>query len=313
MIPDPISLPPLSPYGTFQGSLFQYHRNLVAFESTPPILGNEILPEKKMILIGGLSDGLIPTPYTSKLQSVCFDHNWSLVQPILSSSYLGFGNGSLERDTFEICQLLKYLQIHRNANKIALIGHSTGCQNSVHLLKHCNDESLLDMVKLVVLQAPVSDREGPMSEPDYESNMEIAQSYMNKGKGEEMMPRSAFWAPITASRFIDLQGKNGEDDFFSSDFTDFEFAERLSHVGMHQHRGLHLIAAYSGMDEYVPEYVDKDLLLQRMCDAMNSKCDNSQEPVAHPLMLETGNHNLSSKQEDMKKFIDEVGRNLARI
>lgn len=161
------AVPPLSPYGTFAGSLFQYSRNLVAFESAPPT-GSP--PTRKCILIGGLSDGLVPTPYTKKLEEACHVQGWSLVQPILSSSYLGFGNGSISRDTNEIryvgeirfrCQkkqcfilslmrpftiwiwwvdhhyseLLWYLSCHRSAEYFALVGHSTGCQNSIHFLK----------------------------------------------------------------------------------------------------------------------------------------------------------------------------------
>ena len=100
--------PPVSPYGSFTGTLFQYARNLVAFESfSPHSVGNQNNeachpPKKKCILLGGLSDGLIPTPYTKKLETACHDLGWSLVQPVLSSSYLGFGHGSLERDTEEI-------------------------------------------------------------------------------------------------------------------------------------------------------------------------------------------------------------------
>jgi hypothetical protein len=115
----PRTPPPVSPYGTFSGSLFQYSRNLVAFESIPSsfatttttttttVLPNAtpLLPACKCILIGGLSDGLIPTPYTKDLEEACHSLGWGFVQPILSSSYLGFGNGSLDRDTSEIRQV----------------------------------------------------------------------------------------------------------------------------------------------------------------------------------------------------------------
>ena len=96
------TIPPVSPYGTFSGSLFQYARNLVAFESSSSSSLAAANSHRKCILIGGLSDGLIPTPYTKQLETACHDIGWSLVQPILSSSYLGFGNGSLDRDTDEI-------------------------------------------------------------------------------------------------------------------------------------------------------------------------------------------------------------------
>lgn len=126
-IPNSISIPPISPYGTFTGELFQYSRNLVAFESVPPTPSPSsssssasqqqfLLPKCKCILIGGLSDGLVPTPYTKQLEEACHSltttddesqksrpsSSWSLIQPILSSSYLGFGNGNLDRDSNEI-------------------------------------------------------------------------------------------------------------------------------------------------------------------------------------------------------------------
>jgi hypothetical protein len=109
----PLTPPLVSPYGTFSGSLFQYSRNLVAFESIPSSSATAIptttvlpkLPACKCILIGGLSDGLIPTPYTKDLEEACHSLGWGFVQPILSSSYLGFGNGSLDRDSIEIRQV----------------------------------------------------------------------------------------------------------------------------------------------------------------------------------------------------------------
>ena len=83
-------VPPLSPYGTLHGSLFCYHANLAAFESiAPDHPSHQPLPSKKCILIGGLSDGLMPTPYTQDLERECHKLGWSFVNPIMSSSYLG--------------------------------------------------------------------------------------------------------------------------------------------------------------------------------------------------------------------------------
>ena len=93
-------------------------------------------------MIGGLSGGLIPTPYTKKLEEACHDTGWSLVQPLISSSYTGFGHGSLDRDTDELNALMEYLSYHRSAEVFALVGHSTGCQNSIHFLKHGKKEMI---------------------------------------------------------------------------------------------------------------------------------------------------------------------------
>lgn len=309
--------PPISPYGTFHGSMFQYTTpfpSLVAFESFPRIDVDDDVskyPSKKCILLGGLSDGLIPTPYSKPLEHMCHSLGWSLVQPVLSSSYLGFGNSSLKQDTTEIGKLMNYLHTHRNGETFAIVGHSTGCQDAIHFMKHGPSE-MTQRTKFIALQAPVSDREGAMLEKNYKENIEYAQSLVADGKGQEMMPRDVFWAPITASRFLALQEYGGEDDFFSSDLSDDELMERLGHIG--DCDDLSLLAAFSGSDEYVPEHVDKDKLLSRLCGAMNHKCiEKGTSKVAIPLMIETANHNLSAGEGDIETFVQEIEKLLKRI
>eukprot|EP00559_Dactyliosolen_fragilissimus_P001136 CAMPEP_0184861362 /NCGR_PEP_ID=MMETSP0580-20130426/6065_1 /TAXON_ID=1118495 /ORGANISM="Dactyliosolen fragilissimus" /LENGTH=381 /DNA_ID=CAMNT_0027358835 /DNA_START=379 /DNA_END=1524 /DNA_ORIENTATION=+ len=380
-------IPPISPYGTFTGELFQYTSpfpSLVAFESSPSSHLSSIttsnittttptfvqnnnnnnddqyngykkkLNTKKCILIGGLSDGLIPTPYSKQLECACHENGWSLIQLVLSSSYLGFGNGSLERDTQEINKLMTYLHHHRGGEEFALVGHSTGCQNSVHFLKH-GDNEYIRRTKLVVLQAPVSDREGAMLESSYNSNIKHARSLVDNQKGDEMMPRKAFWSPITAQRFLSLQDCNGKDDFFSSDLSDDQLVDRLGHVGKiydndddnynhddngdtlgedltnkKQHLALRVLVAFSGKDEYVPDHVDKDLLLKRLCGAMIQKGlrnndhdhDNNNSTnniyqngkvLVKRLMLDKGNHNLSKGQGELEKFVNSISSFLRDI
>ena len=129
----------------------------------------------------------------------------------------------------------------------------------------------------------------------------------SEGKSLEMMPRDAFWAPITASRFLSLQNLDGDDDFFSSDLSDEQLRERLGHIGtFYREPGedcLKVLVAFSGKDEYVPKHVDKHRLLTRLCDAMNQ---GGEGIVAVPLMLNTGNHNLSEGEEDANIFINEI-------
>ena len=166
--------------------------------------------------------------------------------------------------------------------------------------------------KVVALQAPVSDRESLTLTPgDHSKHLSHAKSLLDQNKGDEMMPRSAFWAPITASRYLSLFDVNGDDDFFSSDLTDEELVDRLGHVGKCTH-GLQLMAAFSKKDEYVPESVDKDVLLKRLVSAMNANIDGEEKmqggmSVARGLMLENGNHNLSQGEGDAKDFVDAVG------
>jgi len=312
------TIPPLSPYGTFTGTLFQYSSfpSLTAFESSPSL-------PNKCVLIGGLSDSLIPVSYTSNLQEICNDLGWSLVQPMISSSSLGFGHGSLKRDTEEITTLMNYLSGHHHAQKFVFVGHSTGCQNAIHLTKY-GDSDIIQKIKGIVLQAPVSDREdASLNNANYESNIKHAKTLQDQGKEDEMMPRSTFWAPITAYRFLSLQEHGGDDDFFSSDYTDEELSLRLQHVRQcGKFFGLRALVAFSKEDEYVPDHIDKDLLLQRLCQAMNSENkavegDDSAETitvaVAKPLMLENSNHNLSNDDDDVETFISEVAEMLKEI
>ena len=166
---------------------------------------------------------------------------------------------------------------------------------------------MIQRTKVVVLQAPVSDREGAMEQPNYEENIQIAKSLEAQGKEMEMMPRSVFWAPITTRRFLDLQDVKGKDDFFSSDLTDNELVDRLSHVGNNSCADdLQVLVAFSGEDEYVPKSVDKKRLLERLCTAMNH--DRS---VATPLYLDNGNHNLSVGEADL--FVAKVAELLNRV
>jgi len=242
------------------------------------------------------------------------------VQPLISSSGLGFGHGSLKRDTEEMTALMTYLVHHSCAETFAFVGHSTGCQNSVHFMKY-GEGILMEKVKVVALQAPVSDREGVMTGPAYETNIAHAKKLEDMGQEEEMMPRSAFWAPITASRFLALQDVGGEDDYFSSDFSDEQLGLRLRHMGQRgDQNGMKTLVSFSGEDEYVPATVDKKLLLERLCAAMKSpnpnpnpnlqtspdiECHSSQDSVI-PLLIETGNHNLSNDDGDKEMFVAAV-------
>ena len=91
-------------------------------------------------------------------------------------------------------------------------------------------------------------------QPAYKENLELAQRLVKEGKGQEMMPRAAFWAPITAQRLVDLHQPGGRDDYFSSDYTDAQLEARLSvpDVFLQGNNNLHVLVAYSGADEYIP-------------------------------------------------------------
>lgn len=102
----------------------------------------------------------------------------------------GYGTSSLHQDVKELDQLLDYLfsepslQQQQSSNEgstgkqvivedeVVLIGHSTGCQDSVFYMKHGRPD-LKKRVKGVVLQAPVSDREWLASLPQTEASFDL--------------------------------------------------------------------------------------------------------------------------------------------
>ena len=209
-----------------------------------------------LILLGGLSDALLPTPYTHPLAETCSNHDVTFVNPVLRSSSLQFGFGSLDDDVADLEDLLSYLRSLNPSTppKFILVGHSTGCQQCVHYLKSSPNASLITGV---VLQAPVSDRE---TDTDNKKWVDLSEEMFAAGKGDEFLPRDAFWAPITASRFRSLYSLVADgDDYFSSDLTDAQLSSRLSHIpSLLSSSSLKFcVAAYSMNDEYAPAFVDK--------------------------------------------------------
>ena len=132
------------------GILFQYksqQANLQAFESGPP-------SEKKLVVLGGLSDGMLPCPYVPELGEALVAEGWSLVQANLRSSYMQWGFGSLAEDVQDLSALLDML-VDRGATTLAVCGHSTGSQIIAHMMRTAPHAR----VTHVILQGGVSDRE----------------------------------------------------------------------------------------------------------------------------------------------------------
>jgi hypothetical protein len=79
--------------------------------------------------------------YVVPLANALQEEKWSLVQPLLSSSYIGYGTSSLKEDAIEIEKLINYLIYEEQSEGVVLVGHSTGCQDIVHYLRtggHCS-------------------------------------------------------------------------------------------------------------------------------------------------------------------------------
>ncbi|KAL3507985.1 hypothetical protein ACH5RR_033367 [Cinchona calisaya] len=249
---------------------------------------------QQVIFIGGLTDGFLATQYLEPLASALEKENWSLVQFLMSSSYSGYGTSSLKQDAMELDQLINYLINKEDSEGVVLLGHSTGCQDIVHYMR--TNSACSRAVRAAILQAPVSDREYNATLPETASMIDLASKMISEGLGSELMPWEANRdVPITAYRYHSLCAYNGDDDLFSSDLSEDQLKQRLGHMS---HTPCQII--FSMADEYVPEYVDKKALVDRLCRAMGG---------AEKVEIEWGNHALSNRvQEAVQAIINFVKR-----
>ncbi|KAI5349716.1 hypothetical protein L3X38_002605 [Prunus dulcis] len=272
----------------FRGVLFKYGPKpiQVAFKT-----GDY---RQQVIFIGGLTDGFLATDYLEPLAIALDKEKWSLVQPLLSSSYSGYGTSSLQQDAMELDQLISHFINKEDSEGVVLLGHSTGCQDIVHYMR--TNAACSRAVRAAILQAPVSDREYRATLPETAAMIDLASTMISEGRGLELLPSEADpGAPITAYRYHSLCAYNGDDDLFSSDLTDDQLRLRLGHMA-----NTPCQVMYSMADEYVPDYVDKKALVQRLCKAMGG---------AEKVEIEYGNHSLSNRvDEAVHAIIDFVKR-----
>ncbi|KAK8579421.1 hypothetical protein V6N13_142631 [Hibiscus sabdariffa] len=279
---------PIKGKNQFHGVLFKYGPKpiQVAFKT-----GDY---KQQVIFIGGLTDGFLATEYLEPLAIALDNEKWSLVQLLMSSSYNGYGTSSLQQDAMELDQLISYLINKENSEGVVLLGHSTGCQDIVHYMR--TNVACSRAVRAAILQAPVSDREYRATLPGTAAMIDLASSMIKEGRDSDLMPKEADQsAPITAYRYYSLSAYMGDDDMFSSDLNDHQLRMRLGHMS-----NTPCQVIFSMDDEYVPEYVDKKALVERLCRAMGG---------AEKVEIEHGNHSLSNRvHEAVQAIIDFVKR-----
>ncbi|KAL6971443.1 hypothetical protein U1Q18_031119 [Sarracenia purpurea var. burkii] len=279
---------PINRKKQFQGVMFKYGPKSiqVAFKT-----GDY---KQQVIFVGGLTDGFLATEYLEPLAIALEKEKWSLVQFLLSSSYSGYGISSLKQDAIELDQLINYLINKEESEGVVLLGHSTGCQNIVYYMR--TNAACSRAVRAAIFQAPVSDREYRATLPETAAMIDLASTMINEGRASELMPREAnLDAPITAYRYHSLCAYNGDDDMFSSDLSDDQLKMRLGHLS-----NTPCEVIFSMADEYVPDYVDKKALVDRLCRAMGG---------AEKVEVEWGNHALSNRVEEaVQAIIDFVKR-----
>ena len=226
-----------------------------------------------LVLIGGLGDGLLTIPYSPAL-AARLPAPWRLLLPVLRSSYGGWGVSSLSSDVTQLTLLVHYLRRARPRGKVVFLGHSTGCQDTMHYL---TSEGAAQRPKIdgAILQAPVSDREGMAMlmgdmQEEHDEAVEMAREWVAEGKGDDVLPneRTIYFygkhAAVSANRFLSLMSPgpehDGEDDYFSSDLGPERLRKTFGKVGA---SGVPIMLLNGSADEYLPPHVDPEALLEK--------------------------------------------------
>ncbi|KAK9457351.1 hypothetical protein V1511DRAFT_164001 [Dipodascopsis uninucleata] len=278
------------------GKLHKYEERLAAFEFT-----SSAKHESLLLFIGGLGDGLLTVPYVVPLSKALDQIGWSVAQVLISSSYTGWGSGSLKRDADELSKAIDYFsEIY---DKIVLMGHSTGCQDTMYYLTVHQHEHPTHKLAGAILQAPVSDREAMMHLfPDsYGELLDFALDQARKGKGNNYLPPEYsalfFNTPITVDRWVSLANPLGDDDFFSSDLPDTVLWASFGHLKVPT------LILYSGSEEFAPVTIDKQALLERWKSFVPSE-----NWSAYSGIIPGASHNLTSKTDGDKPMNEAISK-----
>jgi pimeloyl-ACP methyl ester carboxylesterase len=244
------------------------------------------------VAVGGLSCGFMFAEYLKPLCSKLDRIGWTLVQPLLTSSHDGWGTGSVGEDSEELHSLLMMLRDTYGMQKAVLLGHSTGCQDAVMCARRFGKE-----LNGIILQGPVSDREYLMGAfPNTAERIDLCRKMVEDGREDEIAFRFTEFGgtPITAKRWLslaDCSAAGGEDDMFSSDFSDERLQRELEAL-----RDMPTLVMMSGADEcQVPFGVDPEAIGKRLVDAM--------APSARLAVIEGGVHDLKDHAEEASDVI----------
>jgi len=252
---------------------------------------------KVLVAVGGLSCGLMFAPYVEELVRVLPESTgWSVVQPLLSSSHSGWGMGSVSQDAKEIDQLVSILSNSYGCKEVILLGHSTGCQDAVmYAQRYMGRHGVV--LKGVVLQGPVSDREffkGYLEETKHDGLIELSRDMVEAGRGEDVAFVFREWntvVPVSARRWLSLADVGGEDDMFSSDFSNQELADILDCL-----QNVETLVLMGGADECVKPGLAAAEMGQRLKDAIGSSS-------AKVCVIEGGSHDLSKHAKEAAEII----------
>lgn len=223
-----------------------------------------------LIFIGGLGDQVQTVPYVEPLSRALNSENWGVVEILTQSSGSSWGTGSISRDALDIAKAVTYFKEKYKPEKIAIQGHSTGCQDVIYYLTQ-GDVSSRPFVNGAILQASVSDREAFLKSNNsefYKESLDYAKARYSEickdAALTEIVPekyyKKFFGTPISVYRWLALFDVRGQDDYFSSDLTAEDFAKTFGKIDEYGKTNK-LLVAYSGKDEFVPDFVNKEDLM----------------------------------------------------
>ncbi|GLC57312.1 hypothetical protein PLESTB_001210500 [Pleodorina starrii] len=215
-------------------------------------------PAKAVVMVGGLTDGLLFAPYVERLSAELSRRGWLAVHASIQSSWQGYGTGSLDRDAADLRLLCQHLRTRHDVTGVVLLGHSTGCQDTVRYVQRygpaasAGDHDSADPAPellATILQAPVSDHEWLCQYPELLPSVRSARELVAAGRGDQVVGRLhvADNAPITAARLLSLYELGGDDDMFSEGLPREAVQRILGPVGARP-----CLLLVSGADECVP-------------------------------------------------------------
>jgi pimeloyl-ACP methyl ester carboxylesterase len=211
-----------------------------------------------LLCIAGMGDGLLSLPYLDNLLAAAPDAR--IVQVLLSSSYSGWGLASLDDDAAEIMQAIEHLVKNHGFKSVVLLGHSTGCQDTIHTLLTQTAHPYYQYIQAGILQAPVSDCEAFAEVCDKDA-LAFTIDHAQKLHPEDLLPRQMMRnvgfgnVAMTARRWLSVARPGGQDDYFSSAIPADQIRATFGAIKVP------FMAIVGGDDEYVPASVDKEALV----------------------------------------------------
>jgi len=297
----------MSPLPAWEGTLFKYGPAAahVAFQPAAAPARARVV-----VAVGGLTDGFFSTPYLAPLAAAAAAAGWGLVTPLLRSSHTGWGTASLDGDAADLALLADHLGAARGAARLALLGHSTGCQGAVRYAgSHAagggggggggapsaaaSAPPGRPRLETIILQAPVSDREWLAGQERTAARLAAAAAAVAGGNPGALIGTCDEWdgAPLSAARWLSLAGDRGDDDMFSSDLTGDELADRLARPLAAVPRVLVLASI---REQYAPPGHDPAAAAARLATAIG--------PAATAVTLD-GDHSLAGAEEAAARLI----------